>query len=85
MKCPTCESPAPYLHPAVQHEGEVVICKDDFHKTEGESWLREQIIEVMGTDDDEKIKQDGIDDLRHNALKSLTGMDEEQADWEEGD
>lgn len=31
MNCPTCNSPAPHLHPAVQHEGEVNICTDDFH------------------------------------------------------
>jgi hypothetical protein len=29
--CPTCDSPAPNLHPAVQHEGEVQGCDDDFH------------------------------------------------------
>lgn len=32
MKCPKCESPSPHLHPAVQHEGEVHICHDEFHR-----------------------------------------------------
>jgi hypothetical protein len=32
MKCPKCDSPAPHLHPAMQSEGEVSICDDDFHK-----------------------------------------------------
>lgn len=31
-RCPTCDSPAPHLHPAVQHEGEVQVCGDNFHK-----------------------------------------------------
>lgn len=30
-RCPTCDSPQPHLHPAVQHEGEVSICKDPYH------------------------------------------------------
>lgn len=30
-KCPTCESPQPHLHPAVQHEGEVHLCRDPWH------------------------------------------------------
>ena len=32
MKCPRCDSPKPHLHPAVQHEGEVQVCRDDFHR-----------------------------------------------------
>ena len=32
-KCPTCEAPAPHLHPAVQHEGEVQVCRDQWHQT----------------------------------------------------
>lgn len=30
-RCPTCDSPSPEKHPAVQHEGEVQICRDDYH------------------------------------------------------
>ena len=30
-KCPTCGSPSQGLHPAVQHEGEVHLCKDPWH------------------------------------------------------
>lgn len=29
--CPTCTSPSPERHPAVQHGGEVELCVDDFH------------------------------------------------------
>lgn len=29
--CPRCESHSPNLHPAVQHEGEVIPCSDPFH------------------------------------------------------
>jgi hypothetical protein len=32
-KCPTCGSPWPDLHPAVQYEGEATICKDTFHRS----------------------------------------------------
>lgn len=35
--CPTCDSPAPQLHPAVQHEGEVQPCADPYHEQPWES------------------------------------------------
>ena len=31
-KCPKCDSSAPHLHPAVQFEGEVSPCDDEFHR-----------------------------------------------------
>jgi hypothetical protein len=30
-KCPTCSSPDPARHPAVQFEGEVQLCENDWH------------------------------------------------------
>lgn len=30
--CPTCDSPEPRLHPAVQFEGEVQECRNEWHK-----------------------------------------------------
>ena len=29
--CPKCHSPNPRLHPALQHEGEVSLCRDPWH------------------------------------------------------
>jgi len=31
-RCPRCDSPAPHLHPATQHEGEVQVCSHQFHQ-----------------------------------------------------
>ncbi len=31
QRCPTCESPDPKLHPAMQWEGEVQPCRDAWH------------------------------------------------------
>lgn len=30
-RCPTCTSPSPHMHPAVQYGGEVELCTDEFH------------------------------------------------------
>lgn len=33
-RCPRCDSPAPHLHPAMQCEGEVEVCRDAWHGAE---------------------------------------------------
>lgn len=45
--CPTCGSPAPHLHPAVQSEGEVQPCADPFHHVVTPENTAERIAECM--------------------------------------
>lgn len=46
--------------------------------------LGADIAELMGTTDEEEITEMGLQDIRRSFSESLTGMGEEQADWEEG-
>jgi hypothetical protein len=34
-RCPTCNSPSPELHPAMQHGGEIQLCGDVWHSPKG--------------------------------------------------
>lgn len=45
--CPTCGSPAPHRHPAVQFEGEVQPCRDGFHLTVTPENTPERIAEAQ--------------------------------------
>lgn len=39
--CPTCDSPQPHLHPAMQHGGEVQPCTDPWHGRKGQEGASE--------------------------------------------
>lgn len=45
-RCPTCGSPAPHQHPAMQCEGEVNVCADEYHLTRTNQNRPEWIAEV---------------------------------------
>ena len=48
-RCPTCTSPSPELHPAMQHEGEVQPCRDDWHnhpRNARLSWLTPAVLGI---------------------------------------
>ncbi len=51
-KCPTCQSPSPILHPAMQSEGEVELCHDAWHlrvtSENAEAKVRGTIAELNG-------------------------------------
>jgi hypothetical protein len=47
-RCPTCNSGHPERHPAVQHEGEVHLCRDPYHRPSAEE------IEAGWRDDDKE-------------------------------
>lgn len=46
-RCPTCDSPRPHLHPAMQFEGEVQPCRDAFHLRVTPSNTPERIAEAQ--------------------------------------
>lgn len=44
MKCPTCNSPSPHLHPAMNCGGEVQPCSDKFHTESNRTECKKKII-----------------------------------------
>lgn len=48
VRCPTCNSPEPHLHPAIQADGEVQPCGDVFHRRVTAENTLERIKEVDG-------------------------------------
>lgn len=49
------------------------------------TYLGAQIAHTMGTTDEDAIREMAINDQRNAARQGLTGMAEEQADWEAED
>lgn len=60
QRCPTCDSPAPHLHPSIQHEGEVQPCKDAWHLQET-SQIRPAVCSHERLDEDGICRSCGAD------------------------
>lgn len=47
-QCPTCNSPEPRRHPAMQYEGEVQLCTDKWHEPHQADSTRETAVSAAG-------------------------------------
>lgn len=76
-RCPTCESPEPKLHPAVQHEGEVQLCNDAYHQAAEPTADKQvnQLLEAICKAQEERDRQNVIIDQTTKALDKLTTID----------
>ncbi len=56
VRCPTCDSPEPHLHPAVQYEGEAQICTNAWHASteRGRQYVNQPAAPLPGWDNIER-------------------------------